>query len=97
MTGINTEVTRRVTAGGTIELVGQQHSAVRQLNAMLQGHQGGTGITTCAVRTTPGTKPRGLAQRTAALRVQSGGVLLWPSASLQCHQRYALGCPTTRA
>ena len=44
MTGINTEVTRRVTAAGhltsrsTIELVGQQYSAARQLNAMLQGH-----------------------------------------------------------
>ena len=36
ITGINTEVTRRVTAArSTIELVGQQHSAARQLNAIL--------------------------------------------------------------
>ena len=31
-------------------------------NAMLHGHQGGTATTTCAARTTPGTRPRGLAQ-----------------------------------
>ena len=95
MTGINTKVTRCGTAGGTIELVGHQHSTVRQLNAMLQGHQGDTGITTRAVRTTPGTEPRGLAQRTAALRMHPEEVPLRPSASSRCRclQSFALGCP----
>ena len=38
MTGINAEATRRVTTvRSTIELVGQQHSAARQLNAILRG------------------------------------------------------------